>query len=131
MRKLSDLVRTDDTCAGRLSRNIDDTLAGQSRQSETRQHLFRQAYVFHTIPKGLGVKSNFEVKTDGGFFLVEEFQFSHFLVAVILEFIVCGLVLGVYFRYVAGMQGPGLYLRLLWVSSWTTGLSTLMIALWL
>ena len=57
MRKLSDLARMDDTCAGGLSRNVDDTLAGQSRQSETEQHLFRQSYVFHTIPKELGLKS--------------------------------------------------------------------------
>ena len=132
MRRLSDLVRTDRNCAGGLSGNVDDTLAGQSRQSETQQHLFRQSYVFHTMPKELGVKSNFDIRTHGGFFLVEEFQFRHFigLVAVIIEVTVSALVLGVHFRYVAGLQGMGLYLRLLWISSWITGLSTMFIILW-
>ena len=132
MRKLSDLVRTDKNYAGGLSGNVDDTLAGQSRQSETQQQLFRQSYVFHTIPKELGVKSNFDINTDGAFFLFEENQFPHFLilVAVILEFTVYGLVLGVHFRYVAGLQGMGLYLRLLWISTWITGLSTMFIILW-
>ncbi len=132
MRKLSDLACMDNNRAGGLSRNVDDTLAGQSRQSESEQHLFRQSYVFHTIPKELGVKPSPEVGQASSLYLIEEFQTRHFrvLVAVILELIVSALVLGVYFRYVAGLQDLGLYLRLLWISSWITGLSTVIITLW-
>lgn len=133
MRKFLDLARTDYNCGDGLFGNADESLAGyRSRQSETQQHLFRQSYVFHTIPKELGVIPNFDINTDGAFFLVEEFQFPHFLilVAVILEFTVYALVLGVHFRYVAGLQGMGLYLRLLWISTWITGFSTMFIILW-
>ena len=88
---------------------------------------------YYTTPKELRVKPNPEARANGGFFVREEFQFPHFLVlvAVVLKFAVYGLVLGVYFRYVAGLQGLGLYLRLLWTSSWITGLSILIITLWL
>ena len=120
MRKLLDLACTGDRCAGVFSDNADDTLAGhQSRQSETEQHLFCQSYVFHTTPKELRVESDPEARANGGFFVREEFQFPHFLilVAVILEFAVYGLLVGVHFRYVAGLQVLGLYLRLLRTSS--------------
>ena len=97
MRKLWALARTDDNYAGRLSGNVDDTLARRSRQSETEQHLFRQSYVFHTIPKKLGVKPCPKAGQAGSLYLIEEFQFQNFIgrVAVILELTVSSLVLAV------------------------------------
>ena len=132
-RKSLDLARTVKRCARGSTEYADDTLAShQSRQCETEQHPFRQSYVFHTIPKGLGVKPIPDSKTFDRLYLHEEFQFRHIIVqvAVILGLIVSGLVLGIHFRYVAGLQGLGLYLRLLWISSWITGLLTLVFALW-
>lgn len=134
MRKLLDLARTDNNCAGGFSRNPDQALAGhQSRLIDTDQHLFRQSYVFHTIPKELGDKPKSKGKWIETVILIEELQVRYLvvLIAVLVELTVSGLVLGVHFRYVAGLQGLGLYLRLLWISSWVSGLSTLIIILWL
>ncbi|KAK0517191.1 hypothetical protein JMJ35_000346 [Cladonia borealis] len=134
MRKLLDLARTGNPCAGRLSGSPDETLAGhQSSLSDTEQHLFRQSYVFHTIPKELGVKPDYKHGDDAALILMEKFQLRYLvvLIALILQLTVYALVMGVYFRYLAGLQGLGLYLRLFWISSWISGLSTLIITLWL
>ena len=134
MRKLLNLARTDNNCAGGFSGNPDQALAGhQSRLSDAEQHLFRQSYVFHTIPKELGDKPQSKGRRVETVILIEEFQVRYLVViiAVLLELTVSGLVLGVHFRYVAGLQGLGLYLRLFWISTWISGLSTLIITLWL
>ena len=132
MRKLVDLARTDNKCAGEIPEIADDTLAGeQSRQSETEQHLFRQSYIFHTTPKELRLKDDPRARMDASSLLLERFDFRRFLVlvAVILWCIVYGLVLSVHFRYVAGLQGLELLLRLFWISTWISGFSTLIITL--
>lgn len=132
MRKLLNLARTDTRCTGHISGNADHIVADhQSRQIETEQLLFRQSYVFHTIPKRPGVEPYLKAETDGGLCLFEGFRIQPFPVpaAVILLFTVYGLILGVHFLYVAGLQGLELHLRLFWVSCWITGLSTLIIAL--
>ena len=131
MRKLLDLARTDNRCAGKTPEKADDTVADtQSRRSETNQHTFRESYVFHTIPKSPGVEPDREAIEDGFMLLIEGFRFRQFLflVAVILWFTVYGLVFGVHFRYVAGLQGPKLHLRLVEISSWVTGPLMLIIA---
>ena len=133
MRKLLDLARTHNIGEGRLSENSDDTLAGNElRQSETEQQLFRRSYIFHMMPKKLAVKPDPKAIKPGALYLEEDFQFRHFIVLVvaIIEVTMSGLVLGVHFGYVAGLQGLELYLRLLWISSWLTGLSTVIITLW-
>ena len=135
MRKLLDLARTDNNCAGGFSENSDQALARHHSRglSDTEQHLFRQSYVFHTLPKEFGDKPKSKGKWVGTMLLIEEFKFRYLvvLIAVLLEVTVSGLVLGIHFRYVAGLQGLGLYLRLFWISSWISGLSTLIITLWL
>ena len=132
MRRLLDLARTDNKCAGDIPENADDALAGeQSRQSETEQHLFCQSYIFHTTRKELRLEDDPRARLDGSFLLLERFDFRRFLVlvAVILWCIVYGLALSVHFHYVAGLQGLELHLRLFWISTWISGLSTLIITL--
>ena len=55
--------------------------------------------------------------------LIEEFKFRYLvvLVGVLLKVTVFSLVLGIHFRYVAGLQGLGLYLRHFWISCWVSG----------
>lgn len=132
MRKLLDLARTDNECAGESPENAGATLAGeQSRQSETEQRLFRQSYIFHTAPKELRLEDDPRARMDASFLLLDKFDIRHFLVlvAVILWCIVYGLVLSVRFRYVAGLQGLELHLRLFWISTRISGLLTLIIIL--
>ena len=130
IREFLNLARTDNRCEGGFAETSNDALdRHQSRQSKTEQHQFRRSYLFHTIPKSLGYNPDPNGGAEGGVCLVESFQRQRFLiiVAVILEFIVYVLILGVYFRYVAGLQGLKLYTSLLWLSSWITGLSTFII----
>ncbi len=130
IRKFLTLERTDNRCAGGSAETSNDALAGhQSRQSETKQYLFRQSYVFHTIPKIIGEKPRPKTGSREGLYLLEKFQPHRFriTVAVILGFTVHGLVFGIHFRYVAGLQGLDLYRSLLWISFWITGLSTVII----
>ena len=135
MRKLLDLARTDNNCAGGFAENPNQALARHQSRSlgDIDQHLFRQSYVFHTLPKEFGDKPKSKGKWVGTMLMHEEFKFRYLvvLIAVLLEVTVSGLVLGIHFRYVAGLQGLGLYLRLFRISSWISGLSTLIITLWL
>ena len=107
-----DLARTDNNCAGGISENPDQTLARHQSGSlsDTEQHLFRQSYVFHTLPKEFGDKPKSKGKWSGPMLLIEEFKFRYLvvLVGVLLKFTVFSLVLGIHFRYVAGLQGLGL-----------------------
>ena len=115
IRKLLDLACMNNRCAGEFLENADEPVAtNESWQSETKQHTFRESYVFHTIPKIPGVEPGREAIEDGFMLLIEGFRFRQFLflVAVILWFTVYGLIFDVHFRYIAGLQGPKLYLRL-------------------
>ena len=132
IRYFLDLACTNSRCAGEFLENADEPVAdNQSWRSETKQHTFRESYVFHTIPKSPGVEPYREAIEDGFMLLIEGFRFRQFLflVAVILWFTVYGLVFGVHFRYVARLQGPKLHLRLVEISSWIIGPLMLIIAL--
>ena len=122
MRRLLDLARTDNECAGGITENADNTVARG----------FRQSYIFHTVPKELRLGNDPGRDRDCFFLLRERFDFRWFLVlvAVVHWFLVYGLVLGLHSRCVAGLQGLKLHQRLLWISTCVSGLSTLIIILW-
>ena len=133
MRRLLDLARTDTKHAGKSLKNADDPIKdSHSVQGGTEQYHFRGSYVFHTIPKSHSVEPDPDATKDGYLRLTEGFGIQKFLVqvAVILCFTVYGLVLGVHFRSVAGLQGLELHLRLGEISGWITGLLLLIITLW-
>ena len=121
MRRLLDLARTDNECVGGIKENADNTVARG----------FRQSYIFHKVSKELRLR-NYSGRDRNNFFsLRERFDFRWFLVlvAVIYWLLVYGPVLGVHSRYVAGLQGLMLDQRLLWISTCSSGLSTLIITL--